>query len=367
MTRKILLCLFGVFLCISAGAQDLSLGSDDFRIEQLADGGFHLYIRKKPDIGSVLITESTRDPALRSDNYAYRAPAWNPVNGDEMRLLNDAPIPRENNIYSLIDSTTENHPELGAAFHIFIPWILNYGYENARHGEIYVTDGTYLNIRAFRLPFADYRSNFQDNPFVLRVTQKPLEGPPESNYMKETEESFKEIAAQGYLEKAEGPSDLVERIKDILENERGKAVDIVLCLDTTASMKDDIDAVRRAIIPMLKDIIAEFSSFRIGLVLYKDYNDEYLTKTLEFTEDFTVFQRNLNSIQVRGGRDIPEAVYEALYDGATKFPWAAQSRVMILIGDAPPHPRQRGKISKEMVDAAVAERNIKVSAIILPQ
>jgi hypothetical protein len=88
---------------------------------------------------------------------------------------------------------------------------------------------------------------------------------------------------------------------------------------------------------------------------------------MDFTADFAVFQRNLNSIQVRGGRDIPEAVYEALYEGVTKFPWEAESRIMILVGDAPPHPRQRGKVSKEMVDAAVEEKNIKVSAIILPQ
>jgi hypothetical protein len=40
---------------------------------------------------------------------------------------------------------------------------------------------------------------------------------------------------------------------------------------------------------------------------------------------------------------------------------------MILIGDAPPHPRQRGKISKEMTDREVAGRDIRVNAIILPQ
>jgi hypothetical protein len=40
---------------------------------------------------------------------------------------------------------------------------------------------------------------------------------------------------------------------------------------------------------------------------------------------------------------------------------------MILIGDAPPHPRQRGQVSKEMSDKAVRDRGIKVNAIILPQ
>jgi hypothetical protein len=256
---------------------------------------------------------------------------------------------------------------LGEAFHIFIPWLIYYGYENTRHGELYVANGTYLNIRAFYLPYGDYRGSFKDNPFMLNVTQKPPEAP-EGNYMKETEEAFNEIAqGGGYLVYSSGPGDLVDRIKAILEEEKGKTLDLVLCLDTTNSMKDDIAAVRTRIIPMFRDIIADFASFRIGMVLYKDYFEEYITKALPFTDDFAIFQRNLNSIQVRGGGDIPEAVYEALYEGTTKFPWEAESRIMILVGDAPPHPRPRGMITREMVDEAIAAKELKVSAIILPQ
>jgi hypothetical protein len=354
-------------LSIPLHAQDLAINSADLRIEQRIDGGFHLFIRKKPEIGSVLLTESTRDPALRSDNYAYRAPEWNAINGDELRILDGVPLPRENRIYSLIDSSPENHPELGEAFHIYIPYILNYGYEGGRHGEVYVVDGTYLNIRAFVLPYADYRMAFKDNPFILRVTpQEPLPGPPEGNFMKDTVEAFTGIAKDNLIYSV-GPADLVDRIKDVLEKEKGKNVDMVICLDTTGSMRDDIAAIRLKLIPMLREIIAEFASFRIGMVLYKDYDDEYLTKVLPFTDDFSLFQRNLNAIRARGGRDIPEAVYEALYDGATGFPWKAESRVMILIGDAPPHPRPRGMITKETVDQAVEEQKLKVHAIILPQ
>jgi hypothetical protein len=348
--------------------QDLSLRSEDFRIEQRADAGFHLFIRKKPGISSVLLTESTRDPQMREDNYAYRSPQWNPVNGNELRILDGAPIPRERGLWSLIDSSPEPHGELGQAFHIFIPWILEYGSENTRHGEVYVVDGTYFNIRAFTLPFADYRGPFQDNPFILRVSpQQPLAGPPEDNYMKETVESFTRIARNGMLERARDPRDLIDRIKKILEAEKGKEVDIVLCFDTTGSMKDDIDAVREMLIPMLNGLLPSFKSFRIGMVLYKDYYEEYVTRAIPFTKDFSVFQRTLNDIRTGGGRDIPEAVYEALYDGVTQFSWEAESRLIILVGDAPPHPRQRGKVSEEMVNEAVAEWGIKVNAIILPQ
>jgi hypothetical protein len=357
-----------ILLAVQPHAQDLSIGPGDLRIEQRVDGGFHLFIRKKPGISSVLLTESTRDPALRSDNYAYRAAEWNSTNGDEIRLLDGVPIPRENNIYSLIDSSPETHPELGESFHIYIPYILYYGYSDTRHGEAYIVDGTYLNIRSFALPYGDYRGSFRDNPFILQVTQKPLEGPPEDNYMKDTVDAFRDIARTGHgdLVYSTGPADLVEKIMDILEKEKDKNLDLVLCLDTTNSMRDDIDSIRELLIPKLSSIIAKFTGFRIGMVLYKDYFEEYLNRVVPFTRDFRFFQRNLNAVRVSGGRDIPEAVYEALHEAALRFPWEAESRLIILIGDAPPHPRARGKITKEMVDEAVEERNIRVHAIILP-
>ena len=362
-----------IFLCIflAAGiqvfAQDLTLTTGDLRMEQRTDGGFHLFIRKKQDISSVLLTESTRDPLLRADNFAYRAPEWNAINGDEIRLLDGAPIPRESRVFSLVSSTPQPHPELGEAFHIFIPWIVNYGYENGRHGEVYMADGTYINVRTFNLPYADYRGNFADNPFELQAVQKTAEKP-EGNYMEEAEKSFIEIAKQGKGDfvYAADPPDMVEKLNTILKKETGKSVDIVICMDNTGSMKPYIDEVRKKLIAMLNQIISEFKDFRIGMVLYKDYHDEYLTKPVSFTRDFSFFQRNLNVIVARGGGDIPEAVYEALYEGADKFPWAAESRLLILVGDAPPHPRPRGKITREMVNQKAEEKDLKINAILLP-
>ena len=306
---------------------------------------------------------------MRETNYAYRAPEWNAINGDEIRVLDGVSILRQDRIYSLISSTVTEHAELGRAFHIYIPYILHYGYEGGRHGEVYVSDGTYLNIRAFTLPYADYRGSFRDNPFVLNVGQAPLPGPPENNFMRDAIAAYSDIVntGNGELIYSKGPDDLIERIRYALEKEKGKSVDLVICLDTTGSMKDDIDEVRKRLIPMLQELGADFTSLRIGMVLYKDYNADYLTRTIPFTADFDSFQQTLNSIRVSGGRDIPEAVHEALHDGATKFPWESEAKIMLLIGDAPPHPRPRGKITKEMVGTAIGERGLTVHAIILPQ
>jgi hypothetical protein len=344
--------------------QDLAIEPGDLRVERRTNDGFHLFIRKKNDVGSVLLTESTRDPARSENNYAYRAAEWNAVNGDEIRVLNGEILSPDTKLWSIIDSTPEPDPQFGQAFQLYIPNTLSYGYVNSRHGGIQVTDGTYLNIRSFELPYGDYRGHFQDNPFVFRIAQPP----PIEGYMTDTVNSFERLVqGRGELVYSSGPPDLVDKIVEILERERGKTLDLVICLDTTGSMKDDIEAIRLLLIPRLEELAVDFDSFRIGMVLYRDYNESYLTHVVPFTDDFEKFRTALNAIRASGGNDIPEAVHEALYDGAVQFPWSALAKIIILIGDAPPHPFQRGNVSEDMVKQAADERGLKINAIILPQ
>ena len=69
-----------------AGQNALLISPADLRIEKV-EGGSNLFIRKKPGLESVMLTETTKDPLGKEDNYAYRAREWNPVNGDEKRIL----------------------------------------------------------------------------------------------------------------------------------------------------------------------------------------------------------------------------------------------------------------------------------------
>jgi Mg-chelatase subunit ChlD len=255
---------------------------------------------------------------------------------------------------------------MGWAYHIYIPPTLLYGYEGGRHGEVQVGDGTYLNIRAFYYAYADYRGAFRDNPFILRVSQETHRAAPVGTYMQETVDAFFAIAGENTL-RSTGPEDMIDKIINILNKEKDKNVDIAVVLDVTGSMKPYFDAIRLMLIPMLQDMVAEYESFRIGIVFFKDHFDDFLTRVFPFTTDFSARQRNVNTVRVGGGGDIPEAVFEALHAGATQLSWAADKRIMILIGDAPPHPRPRGRITKAMVDREVARRGIEVHAIILPQ
>jgi hypothetical protein len=362
---SIVLFLFFPLLVFS---QDLILQEHNLLIEQTIEGGYHLWIKITPGLGSVLITESTADPLKQSSSFSLRNPVYNEINGDEKRLLDGNFLEAQGkNQFALIDSTSEIHPEYGKVFHIFIPYIVDYGYTWSRSGELQILDGSWLNLRTFEKPYADYSGGFHDNPYIIRVVQKPLPGPPEGNYMEEAVNSFTEISNDGEMVFGAGQEDIIDNIRWILQQTDGDTLDLVLCLDTTKSMEDDIPYLKDSLIPMLLEETSGYSNFRFGMVLYKDYFEEYVTKTVPFQNNLSSIQVFLNNIRVSGGRDIPEAVNEALYEGIHNFDWSADSREIILIGDAPPHPRPRGKITLEMVSDDSESIDISINSIILPQ
>jgi len=398
----VLLLATAALAAVPAGADGLAIAPTDLRIEQRSDGGYHLFIRADPGLGSVLLVETTKDPSGTSDNYAYRAEIWNSVNGDEKRLLDGAFIDPKRGLWSLIDSTPEPDAQFGKAYHVFIPWVVAFGYAWTRNGQEFIADGTFINIRAFSKPYADYTGTFLDNPYRISVTQKPFPRPapvvrpaveppavvmavpepepapepepepePEpdtSIYMPETLRSFESIAksGKGTVSYSLGEADIVPTLARILDQIEGDTLDLVICLDTTDSMADDIEAVKLSLPAMVKEKTARFASFRLGLVLYKDYFEDYVVKRIEFTTDVGAFTQAVTRVRVAGGRDIPEAVYEALYESLVGYLWSADARLVVLIGDAPAHPLPRGKIDRAMVERKSAELGVSIDVIILP-
>lgn len=351
----------------AVSAQDLTITTDDLRIEQTTQGGYVLTVRKLPDLESVLLTESTEDPERELASYAYRNPDYHPMNGDERRMLNGEFL--DNDLHSIIDSTPEGDEEFGQAFKLFIPWVVEFGYPWSRQGETQVVDGTYINIRAFPERYASYAGGFRDNPFEISVAQRDLEEEPEENYMSETVAEYERISAEsdGTARRSTGREDVVNQIGEMIREATGASLDLVLAIDTTESMEDDVPFLKENLIPLVTETTSEFERFRLGLVYYKDYFEEYLIQQYDFQEDLSLAQRVVDTIRVNGGRDIPEAVNEALYSAVTGFPWEADERLVILIGDAPPHPRPRGNVTPEKVRQVAGERSVQLNTIILPQ
>ncbi len=347
--------------------RDLAITTDDLVIVENTDGGYHLWIRADGSIGSVMITESTADPAKKNAVYALRSRGYNPVNGNEKRILDGKELAADKGLYFLIDSTTEVHEILGSAFHIFIPYIVDFGYSWSRNGEIYVTAGTFLNIRSFEKQFGDYTGSYMDNPFILDVIQVAAPKP-EENYMKETVDNFTEIAklGGGEIVYSAGNEKLLDDIGAIIDLCGGPTLDIVFAIDTTESMKNDFIILKSGFSKLLEEKTKNYEKTRVGLVYYKDYSEEYLTKPFPFTEDMAVIGGLVNSAKAWGGKDRPEAVYEALYECVAGYLWEADDRIVILIGDAPAHLKPKGMITKEIVFEKAGAKNVSIYTIILP-
>lgn len=366
--------------------------------------GVHIYIRKKNGIESVMLVETTKDPEGKEANYSYRALEYNSINGDEIRYLDGKVLESKYGKYSLLCSTVTTHPQLGECFHIYIPPVVEYGYPWSRHGTVSIGKGMFINIRTFEKKYGDYTGSFADNPFMFdfaKVARKPKAPEPEKepeplpepepepvkpaaltltdDYSPEAAEKFKEIAADGggLLRFSKGPETIAEDLLEAVDAINPKQiVDVVFAIDTTGSMKDDMQTLRTKWIPQFMEQLKEFDDIRIGLIFYRDYNGDYNyrrlpVKQFDFTSDFTKFKKNLNSTVIHGneGGDVPEAVYEALYASMEFFDWRSDAqKKIILIGDAEPHPKPRGdkSINKDRIKQMAEEKNIILDCIIVP-
>lgn len=114
--------------------------------------------------------------------------------------------------------------------------------------------------------------------------------------------------------------------------------DVVFVIDTTGSMSGIINSVKASVASMAVNLAAASSSFRVGLVEYKDDEDSDFQsrKVLDFTTDLTAFTSALGTLDADGGGDWPESVYSGLMT-AFEMPFRpGVKKSVIAIGDAPP-------------------------------
>ena len=292
----------GQTITYTKSQQKLRITANDVKlIPEASDlGGYHLYVKKLPNVNSILLTETTKDPTGKNDSYTYRAKEYNKINGDELRILDGKPLVSEGAKYSLVDSTVENTTFFGPAFHIYIPPKIVYGYDWSRHGEVEISKGTFINIRSFEKPYGDYTGNYVDNPFmfdfVVRKVKKtpapkkvtPPEPEPTPEPTPEPEpieeviitDSYNPIAGEKFKEISEdiiyskGPETLIQDIFKIFKDGKfGDDLDVVFAIDATGSMKDDIEKLKEELAAALGDYFGEGSGARVGLLFYRDYGD----------------------------------------------------------------------------------------------
>lgn len=120
---------------------------------------------------------------------------------------------------------------------------------------------------------------------------------------------------------------------------RKTGLDLVLVIDTTESMQFVIDEVKDYAAALVKAIQRMVPTSRVGIVVYRDQGDEYVTKwsDLSFkTDKLTSF---ISTISAAGGGDWEEAVLDGVDAAMKELSWRKKSKkIIILIGGSPPHP-----------------------------
>ena len=125
-------------------------------------------------------------------------------------------------------------------------------------------------------------------------------------------------------------------------------LDLVVILDTTASMKREFGKVRADILSSIRLLRRMAPSLNVGFVAFRDREDEYLTRAFQLrpmTEDNLERLRDfVERLQAGGGGDVPEALGEAL-GVAEAMAWRPTALGhIVLIGDAPPPSDDRSAV-----------------------
>jgi hypothetical protein len=142
-----------------------------------------------------------------------------------------------------------------------------------------------------------------------------------------------------------------EGLANHLRQVTNMGLDVVFVFDSTESMAGVISEAKTKIKLMMRVLAELVPGFRVGMVAYRDYAAEYMTKPLPLTKDFQEVYGYIEATRVGmgyktvdevGKQDIEwsEAVYSGL-EQAIGFRWRPTAKkIVILIGDAPPHPEE---------------------------
>lgn len=132
-------------------------------------------------------------------------------------------------------------------------------------------------------------------------------------------------------------------------------LELMICIDSTGSMQPTIDALALALGDMVDILDGISPKLRLGIVHYKDEGElgSAGAKVVQpLNKNVKTARKKLEKLRAFGGGDLPEAVLGGL-DLALhkKMKWRPDAnKLVIVIGDAPPHPHQ----TKQLIELARA-------------
>lgn len=123
-----------------------------------------------------------------------------------------------------------------------------------------------------------------------------------------------------------------------------RALDLVLVLDTTGSMGDEMAYLQAELYKIVERLKRDAGNvdLRIGLIVYRDAGDDYIVRSYPLSGDIRSVRETLDLQDADGGGDTPEAVDRAMM-AATQMQWRGDAaKAVLLVADAPPHSEAVG-------------------------
>ena len=144
-------------------------------------------------------------------------------------------------------------------------------------------------------------------------------------------------------------------------------LDVMFLIDTTGSMGDEIDRLKDSVRSVSERISAlpAGADLRLGMTVYRDRGDLFITRTFDFTSSVDIFKTALAAVQASGGGDTPEDLNAGLHEAVTAPSWRGDDTVKLvfLIADAPPHLDYQGGSDYAADVRAAARKGIKIMPI----
>jgi len=171
--------------------------------------------------------------------------------------------------------------------------------------------------------------------------------------------------------KIERPVTLTVGVNEFEIPAAAKAVDdrteVMIVVDATGSMEDEIAYMKKELEDVAERVQTEKPNmtFQLGAVFYRDKGDEYIARTADLTSDINQTFSFFNQQSADGGGDYPEAVDAALEEAISKQQWSAsaQSRIVFLMLDAPPHQDDKSLAKIQANIKKAAAQGIKIIPI----
>jgi len=136
-------------------------------------------------------------------------------------------------------------------------------------------------------------------------------------------------------------SELKDKIaKSKAESLKSTSVDLAFCMDCTGSMSGWMQEAKKRVVSISHQLKSQYSrmKLRMAFVCYRDIKDVSPPRfqLKQFTEDIESVETFIHSLVANGGGDTPEDVLGGL-NQALNLNWSSDARVLIHVGDAPPH------------------------------